>query len=228
MQMLNESIWINVHAIVLIGLPIGTLAMLAICKKRKPRARDLLVGTIGAGIVSLSGLSCKHLCNQGDPFFQWLIPAVCIWLVLLFVADGTWRRSVAVLLFVAEVALCHHFVEIVHRTGWTGNPAGMRAMEQNRPKVMIKEAEEFLATKAATDAIDYPAGWLKDLPPINAAETSYEFYLGDCPGLGKYSASWHSWFTGLYDSEQAIDRDLWYLGGPIKDAKGRIVVKDRQ
>jgi len=158
--------------------------------------------------------------------FQWVIPAGCIWLIVLLIADRIYRFSIATLVFISGVILCFQYSDWVHKTGWTGNPEGMRLMAKNRPVVMIREAEEFLVGKAATDPIDYPAGWLKDLPPIKA-EDSYDLYLGTCPGLGEYTSLWHSSFTQLYRAKAGPGRDLWYLGGPIRDAKGRIVLRDR-
>jgi len=68
---------------------------------------------------------------------------------------------------------------------------------------------------------------LSDLPPIKVAEITYELYLGKCPGEGVYTSCWHSKITGLYRAQAGTRRDLWYLGGPIKHAKARIVLRDR-
>lgn len=224
---LNTDLQIALHAIVLIALPLGTIALLFAVRRRAPQDIEALIATVIAGVLVLAARTFKHNCNSGQPYTQWAIPGLCLWVILLFVADRTFRSGCAAVMTFAMAALCWHFMGLMHEPGWTGDPQGMRAMEQNRPKVMIREAEEFLAGKAASDPIDYEPCWLSELPPIRVAEISYELYLGKCPGLGMFESCWHSKITGLYRAEVGRGRDLWYLGGPIKDAKGRIVVRER-
>ena len=225
---LSTELQIVLHAIVLIALPLGTVALLFAVRRRAPKDIEALIATVVAGTLVLAARTFKHRCNSGQPYTQWALPGLCLWVILLIVADRTFRAGCAAVIAFAMAALCWHFMGLVHEPGWTGDPNGMRAMAQNRPKVMIREAEEFLASKAAEDPIDYPAGWLSELPPIKVAEITYELYLGKCPGVGVYTSCWHSKITGLYRARAGTSRDLWYFGGPIKDAKGRIVVKERQ
>ncbi len=224
---MNVDAQVVIHAIVLISLPLGTLVLLLAVRRRAPQGGEALIAMTAAGVLVLGARAIKHNCDQGDPFMQWAVPGICLLIILLFVADWIFRIGCAALMTFAMAALCWHYMGLVHEPGWTGDPKRMRLRDENRPKVMIAEAEAFFASKAAEDPIDYPACWLRDLPPIRVAEIKYELYVGKCPGLGVYSACWHSLATGLYRAQGGMPRDLWYLGGPIKDAKGRIVVKER-
>jgi len=154
----SVDLQIALHAIVLIALPLGTIALLFAVRRRAPRDVEALIATVIAAVLVFTARTFKHNCNLGQPYTQWAIPGLCIWVILLFVADRTFRSGCAALMTFAMVALCWHFMGLVHEPGWNGDPIGMRAMEQNRPKVMIREAEEFLVGKSATDPIDYPAG----------------------------------------------------------------------
>lgn len=221
-------IWVNLHAILMVAVVLGALALLILARRRRPRPATILVASIIALFTCMIGTGFHHACIQGQPVMQWMIPSGCIWVILLFVAGRLRKLIASTLLFVAMIVMCQQYSRWVHEDGWTGDIEAMRGSAINRQRVMISRAENFLADRAATNAAHFPACWMKDLPPVNADRESYKLYLGNHLWLGDYIRLWHSSFTRLYRAKAGTDRDLWYLGGPIKDAKGRIVVRERQ
>jgi len=219
------TVWVNLHAIAMLALPAGTVALLVFAKRRVPQPIHVLVATGVASIVGFNGYSCRHRCNAGDPVLQWIIPTVCIWLILMFMADAVWRRATAAFVLISMWFLCLQYNSWVHEPGWAGDPERIRRGSEATTSHAIEDTEAFLVAKEPTDPTDYAPCWLADLPPIKAEINGNRKYLSD-PSRFTFHSCWHTGFTRLFRATSE-HREFWYLGGPIKNARGRIIVKDR-
>ena len=222
----NVDLLVTLHAILLIALPPGTLLLLVLVRRRRPRAIAALIATGICFLISFVSMSCKHLCREGNPYFQWVVPILCMLVILLFVAHKVLRRAAAIIMFALLILLCEQFHHWAHQQAWSGNPEGSRTTEKNFNNSKIKIAEMVLAGVADSDSTDYPAGWLNDLPPIQVAVAESKARIDlYCMGPAEYARCWHTWLTGLFRAQGK--RDFWYLGGLVKNADGRIVVRER-
>lgn len=109
----------NRHAIILILLPLVCFVLI-LCGKRKFTTKKFLCGFCCLlGMFFLGMFLGGH--SSGIPFFQWLIPGLCILLVLAVEADIL-RYFTVIAFLVVGFYICNDYGHIVRTETYTGNP----------------------------------------------------------------------------------------------------------
>lgn len=86
-----------------------------------------VVAAIGfGGAAALIGLSQLHLCDEGQPLAQWVIPGASATAAMLFVGHVRTRRGLAFASLGVALVLSLSFTSAVHGPTYTGNPAAVR------------------------------------------------------------------------------------------------------
>jgi len=220
------TLWVNVHAATMLALPI--LAFVFVCKtpKRRPPSKALVGWTLLCAVVT--ALMCMPcLCLEGPPFLQVVIPMACLWAVALFTGDRSKRIVGIFVCSIATLLLSQQYELWAHHRNWTSAPKGRSGMDRAKVNATIACIEEVLLSASDSDVTDYPAMWLSDLPAAKRALANEEISLFACPPECTWEPCWHSSLTRLYCRRTISPRDYWYLGGPLKNAKGRVVIKPR-
>lgn len=212
----------TLHALLLIALPAAAVLIGLVVKKRMPTARQLVVALVLAALgTSAAPMSNHHLCLEGEPRNQWLILGPVLLVTLMFVRSAVWRRTLAGGVFVGMMGLSCHFTEVVHKPGWTGNPAwdGWPAVGLSSLQGSLQSAVLEMARPGA----ELPAGWVRESPAWDALD---DFARRAPRGRRQVRAVWHSPLTGLYEYT-TIPQDYWCPGGPALEAIERIELRDR-
>lgn len=202
----------NVHAIVLIALPLLTVAG-CVAYRKAPRSVLHVLGALGAGVgsgVAVASFSV-HACAAGQPLAQWAIPAGCVTLALLFVGHTFARRAWVALTLVVMVAASFDFSARVHGPHSTGNPDVGR-YEAAQAEESRRAVEAKLRTALFEDPIHREAGWLRDAPFFAAVTPRLDGTEFDPGQRTEVQALWHSGLTGLYE-KRTFPTDLWFTGG---------------
>lgn len=210
----------DIHALILIAVPLATLAAVAVLKHRSPTARQLAVALSLTGLATLPITMTRHMCDEGQHLTQWLIPAPCLLAVLLLIESAAWRRLAAGLVCVGMVGLSCHFEKLAHDPGWTGNPksgAPLRA-------AIRAQCQAAAVAAAQTDFADaaYPAGRLRDLPGWPALREILEKHP---PTRRQVGRAWHTWLTGLYPYT-VVAQDYWFPGGRFDKGVAKLELRD--
>lgn len=212
----------SLHAVLLIGVLVVSLVAVVFLERRMASALQALVALLVSLLAaSVACLFSAHLCKEGNPFAQWLLPAPAALLVLMFVKHDGWRRLIGATALVATVGLSFHFSELVHRPGYTGNPkfdvfhavaiAHLTAAKEYADEVEHLEAEA-------------PAGWLRDHPGWPELKDRFP---ESAPPRRIVHQTWHSALTGLYATE-SVSQDYWHPGGTLADALRNLEVRHRE
>jgi len=99
---------------------VGTLLR----QRRRPTDRQVLGAlTAGLAVAALGFTLGMHMCLNGTPVLQWLIPAACLSATLLFVRPSLSRRIACGVLIIVAVALPAQYSTEVHAGRYIGNPA---------------------------------------------------------------------------------------------------------
>lgn len=85
-----------------------------------------------AGAAGLVGLANLHLCDEGQPIAQWVIPAASASAAMLFVGSRAHRLAIAFGSVALATILSFSFTDAVHGSTYTGNPRATR--ERTAPK----------------------------------------------------------------------------------------------
>ena len=136
----------DIHAILLLGMIIGTAVVLVTCRRRKVSACNLAAALPGIGYLFLVSLAMSaHRCNSGSPVHQLVIGVACFVPISVFVERKVLRRSVVAVVLVLSTFLSNDFVELVHAPNYTGNRKGVEPM----PIVLPESAHDidFVAVK---------------------------------------------------------------------------------
>lgn len=216
-------ITVTTHAVILMLVPIVMLIAFLAAEKRRPTGHQVAVSAIIAGGTGVfADISSAHLCSEGNPLTQWIIPALCMGVVLCYFRNALPRRILAASLFVVMLALSMHYAGVVHEPKWTGNPRGrilsMRVVFESQRQRLV----EMLLVLEEERNPSYEAGWLRDLPIPRELDEQ----LAKKPFRESATAVWHTWFTWIYRRERA-EQDYWYPGGPISEAAELIELRDR-
>lgn len=78
------------------------------------------------GAAGLIGISQWHLCDQGQPLAQWVIPGATASAAMLFVGRRPLRRAIAFASVALALVLSVSFTTAVHGPTYTGNPRATR------------------------------------------------------------------------------------------------------
>ena len=213
---------VTIHAALLIALPAAVVIALVAAKRRAPTSRQIVIALAVAvfGMIAAQEFN-QHGCLEGVPRTQWLILGPCVLLVLLYLNSKAWRWVMGMVMFVGMIGLSCHFTELVHESGWTGNPywdGGADTLLRS----LRKSAETMVADSKSAKA-DLPAGWLRDLP----VWPDVQHILGERHvARREISQTWHTWLTGLYRYSR-VPQDYWYPGGAPVDSFSHLELRDR-
>lgn len=211
----------DLNAIVLLIVPLVTLILLwkfgrfSVNFKKVVKAILFLLFTSVLNIITST-----HLCDAGTPFCQWLVPAVCGGAIIIGMEEKKIKRTSVIVMFVVSIVLSQHFVHLVHEDNYIGNPnPRINSMSESLlecQKELLKTDEEFVNRT-------YPAGWIEE--SLKELEEFNLIVKGPFKKIEIHKL-WHTNFTGIYG---ATDKQLgvWYPGGILQDAIGKIVIKER-
>jgi len=215
----------NLHAISLIGFPILFIAAVAILPRRKSTMPQQLIA-LGATAMLLYAASpyfIRHGCREGGAGLQWAIVGPTLFLVLAYVQSADRRRMLAGLVVVSTLGLSCHATDLVHKTGWTGNPdwTGFIGASQEQ----MRDAGQVIPSDSEFLPLETPGGWLRDLP---AWEDVHETLRRKMYWFGRriIQPVWHSRLSGLY-RYTSVPQDLWIPPGRLEEALKKLEVRDR-
>lgn len=211
----------DLHAILLLALPVTTLAALFATKSHKPSSRQVVYSLLIAAIVA-AVLNLPHLCFEGNPTRPGIVAGACLAAILLRVADPKLRWALAALVAVFGFGLANHFNNVVHSAGWTGNPAWPGGAQL----IFKSDRNAAVATIMSTPELaraELPTGWFRDLP---APPSVLAMFADGTYNRRVIQPQWHSQITGLYQYD-AISLDVWYPGGPLGENIGKMELRDR-
>jgi len=213
----------DLHAISLIALPCVTAAACCFFYRDRPSARRIAIG-IGAALVAwLVQPVYFHACLKGVPFTQKLVPVLCIAPALIFIGRPLVAATAGLVLFALAPALCHQYLDLIHRDGCTGNPAWASKLNETGSTYQLEGMGNALKRIGSLDTNPRPAGWLRDSdlwPLLQEEEREWD------PSIRiEVKRFWHSWLTRLY-SERQVEQAIWYPGGAPLEAAGRIELRD--
>jgi hypothetical protein len=116
--------------------------------------------------------------------------------------------------------LCANYAHVVHGPVYGGSDAEIRYYERSAASRVDFVRRIFVAS---TDEAPYPAMRLSEAPFLASAEVE----PSRCEGHRlELTPLWHTWLTGLYRRRE-VPQELWYPGGTLADAAGRIAWRDR-
>jgi len=194
--------WVTLHAIALIVLPLATLIAIVL-RPRHTRVHEwLLLGIIPLAAGVLTGVSLPCLCFRPHAWSQVFIPAACLAASLVGIRPRGLRVLFAVVSLSLLVGLWLHHEALLDSGQWT-SPELARHSSRARAQISLSGLKRELRSIGEADHTAYPAGWLEALPLKVTAEPEPEQAAG---------AAWHTWITGLY---RRVDsrREFWYPGG---------------
>jgi hypothetical protein len=147
-----------------------------------------------------------------------VISSLCFALTFVTLPSRRTTLLLPLLSYVLMVFLIIFTNMLVHGGGYT---ATSRPFDQmNRYKASQRNLQVYLNEVAKRDTRSYPAGWLSTMPFDKGFSSAYVHYRGTP------QPCWHSWFTGLYRAG-AMQVELWYPGGTIRDAIRRLEFRPR-
>src|SRR5688572_859158 len=83
----------------------------------------MMAATAVGGAAAVVGSMQFHMCAEGVPLAQWMIPGASGTAAMLFVGARPLRRALALASVMLAVALSFSFTEAVHGSAYTGNPS---------------------------------------------------------------------------------------------------------
>ncbi|MHB9023218.1 MAG: hypothetical protein ACYC7E_03460 [Armatimonadota bacterium] len=147
-----------------------------------------------------------------------LISSCCFALTFVGVSSRRTSLVVPVFSYAVMISLIIYANMLIHGGGYT---TISRPFEHTgRYRTSQRFLKVYLGEVAKTDARSYPPGWLSGMPFDKGFSSAYVHHRG-IP-----RPYWHSWLTGLYGAD-ARQFELWYPGGKIKDAIGKIEFRPR-
>lgn len=221
----SSTILVDMHAISLIALPIACFIFLAIVPKRTPPRYALVGWTVGlGGLVAFLCAAC--LCMEASPILQVIIPAACLWFVALFVAPRRARWIACLFCGICLLGFQQQYDAWAGKGTWTSAPKRRTNMEEQLHKRWVRDAEQLLIEASEVDEKGYEANWFSELPVKKNAPDGYRGPK-PCWPRSDWVRCWHTDVTGLYRRHVYSGQDYWYQGGPLSEATGKIVIKDR-
>lgn len=168
----------------------------------------------------------SHKCPEGQPFTQWLIPGICLFLIIGFIANKIIRRIIAVVTIIISTILCFHFSEIVHRKDYTGNVLYREAAGywklRTYQRILKLAVEEKLAKKEKLKI--FPPGWIKH----SLKDIDIEIDWKNDIKVPICTSAWHTFFTGIYCISEYKNMGIWYPGGTVKEAADKLELRERK
>lgn len=211
---------------------IGLLAVLA-CSltlfvgSPRPRHVESRRAVLAAACVAFIGFvvfaANAHLCREGSPVRQVIVPALGCWVAVCF-ARGWIRTGACAAFLIIMVSLAFRYVDLVHTPQWTGYPHSLRPVaRQMANQSYLNNLRLHLQAALVDDSTKYAAGWLleSELAPLLPSHVGEWELCRDVIGR-----CWHSYLTALFPKRQ-VEQGYWYPGGQPSEAISRIEIRDR-
>ena len=110
-----------IHFAVLIALPLWVGHAIR-RKYQTPTPPRLIAAIAFGGVAGMIGLSQVHMCAEGTPLAQWVLPGATASAAMMFVESRALRRTIAFASILAALTLSVSFTSAVHGATYTGNP----------------------------------------------------------------------------------------------------------
>jgi len=216
--------WVTLHAILLLAIPLATVGGLLLLPGRRATLPALFVAVLVL-YLAMSIIPRVHACGEGGAHTQLLLSGACLvpWLVLI--KPRLARFGGGGLLLLAMFGLSEHFTDVVHLTGWTGNTSWRPEEKRSRAVVeSLSVSGDRIAVESGCSEEVFPPCWLRELPMAGVIQE----YTGPfSPRRRECRTAWHTWLTGLYPYE-LVPQDLWYPGGPLGEGLRAVELRDRR
>lgn len=174
------------------------------------------------------------LCVNGSPIFQWLIPSLCIFLILLFVSDLKVKIYSAFLMFLLAIVLCEHFYHLVETDNFTGDPKLVKRFYNGIAESDLAKIRSTLS-RIEDKNLNFDSGFIEDselnnifeselVKEINIevkSETDRKVIKRTVSRMLNHlvvidiTKSWHTFFSNIWNT-QSIYVSAWYPGGQLE------------
>lgn len=224
----------NINAIGIIITPILTAILIIKFGAMPKKLTHILASVIITLVVYCFGSAkaAHYKCDEGQGFFQWLIPSLCFLSNLLFIKPKIIRWIAATVVFILMFYLCFKYDDLVHKDRYggqyTGNPEWRKQLHSERIKHNLEELKKILSEASVKNDTNYPAGWLSDseIKQLIPESKQYPKHLLDNKSVKETYKFWHTPITRLYGvTYQRID--IWYPGGLLEDCINKLEFKER-
>ncbi len=204
----------NLHAIMLLSLGVAGIAVAAVRGQRPTFLRGLL--GLGVGALVASGLYVTHLhkCSSGVPVVQALVCGGSITLALVFVGRKALAGAVSVVFALGGIALCQHYVHLVHQDDWKGH-----MVRRYSDELVLEQTSNHLREAGVEDRAAYPAGFGSEVLGRHSSIIDQARGMAAAP-----EPVWHSAFTRLFRLDLKA-RGIWYPGGKLVDSASKIEIR---
>jgi hypothetical protein len=213
----------NLHAISLLVLLVGSIALLALFPKipYRPVSVLLLLGLAmslcALGISVSRDTRCSHTWLA---VFQWCAPAFAMFTLCLLRVSRTTRVTGCVLLMITGVFLYGHYYIIAHRDGFSGNPdSDAKELAEFDPQWALSTPLRHFRSRSRWDSSPYSAGWADEV------FAGIDFDSTEIDDLREPHPLWHTWLTGV-SGVRAKRFRLWYPGGTVSEALPNITYRE--
>jgi hypothetical protein len=216
----------NIHALGLISVVLLT-GIILLRFGRRPKSIAHVAGGVAAafGVFLLVACRTTVLYREANPIHQWLIPSICLALVLVVTEWNRICATAAVAIALSAFVLSLHYLSLLGPdASYTGSPYWARRATQVRSLTYLKVIKRGLLEAAGTREDEFPPGWV--------AESGLTRFIPDEDRRYLKSRSiqihtfWHSAFTGLH-GKKYHDLELWYPGGRLKEGIGKLHFRPR-
>lgn len=213
----------SVNAIGMIVVLVGAIVVLVRFGKAPTKSWSvvcgLLWGTLG---IIIGGMFTTHLCSVGRPFWQVIVPGICI-MVLFPALPVKWMRWLAVTsLMILMVILGWQFVDIVHQPKFIGINHGTGRMQESTEQSNIRSIQDHyhshIAMTPALGERSYPPGQLDQCGMLEVLDPEERADLTPALTSKKIVTAplWHTPLTWICQRSE-IPLALYYPGGTLRD-----------
>ncbi len=160
--------------------------------------------------------------SMGRPFLQWLIPLLCLWLIITFTKYA--RLHFCILYIMIALALTCNYKSLICNEYYYGKYVGFIKTFDNAAKdAKLNKLKLLLKSKKIKNSININENWLINSEIINYLNND-EIKLLSYSSI-EITAEWHSWFSNLYRIKDIL-YSAWYSGGNLKDNIDKIYYKN--
>jgi len=122
----KDSMGANLNAIGTLATVIVTVPLAWRFWKAEIKGHGVLMGLLCLLLLAaINVILTHHACHRGQPIFQWLIPGLCLVLLIAVMKDRRARVAIVAFFIVVSLCLSRHYVELVHSEGYVGNPRSL-------------------------------------------------------------------------------------------------------
>lgn len=175
-------------------------------------------------------LACIPWLFCPRPYAQFLVPGLCTFLVIAFVARSLPRCIAAIAFLMVSFALSMQFHSLAATDRYTSDPMEPRdliiAVHGNPLKELASEERPARMAGEGSPSADrartYEAGWLDELyARLGVAGSVPE--LHSVPIVGR---AWYTPITGLYPLRGKFECRLWFPGGTFAEGAERLELRE--